>query len=93
MLAASETSINFYQTTRCNNPEDSHLEDEDLYGFSNKETRKSKIVNMVCAMRNFENTNKERLESNACKVGFHHMTDRHHECCHDTERRRRGWER
>jgi hypothetical protein len=21
----SETSVNFYQTTRCNNPEDSHL--------------------------------------------------------------------
>jgi hypothetical protein len=22
----SETSVNFYQTTRCNNPEDSHLQ-------------------------------------------------------------------
>jgi hypothetical protein len=23
----SETSVNFYQTTQCNNPEDSHLQD------------------------------------------------------------------
>jgi hypothetical protein len=23
--STSETSVNFYQTTRCNNPEDSHL--------------------------------------------------------------------
>jgi hypothetical protein len=25
--STSETSVNFYQTTRCNNPEDSHILD------------------------------------------------------------------
>jgi hypothetical protein len=24
-VSTSETSVNFYQSTRCNNPEDSHL--------------------------------------------------------------------
>jgi hypothetical protein len=24
-VSTSETSVNFYKTTRCNNPEDSHL--------------------------------------------------------------------
>jgi hypothetical protein len=28
VLAASETPVNFYQTTQCNNPEDSHVHDK-----------------------------------------------------------------
>jgi hypothetical protein len=56
------------------------LEQDDLQGFPNEEISKSKILDMVCAMRSFENINKdnveELLQSDACEVGFQHMTDR-----------------
>jgi hypothetical protein len=55
------------------------LEDEDLQGFHNEVISKSKILDMVCAMRSFENTNKnnteEWLQSDACESDFQHMTD------------------
>jgi hypothetical protein len=39
----------------------------------------SKILDMVCAMIRFENVNKynaeEWLQSDACELGFQHMTD------------------
>jgi hypothetical protein len=38
----------------------------DLQGFSNKEISKSEILDMVCAMRSFENINKEM--KNGCRV-------------------------
>jgi hypothetical protein len=66
------------------------LEDDDLQGFPNEEIRKSKILDM-CTMRSFENFNEEWLESDACEVGFQHLTDKHCQCCHKTEGRRRGW--
>jgi hypothetical protein len=34
-------------------------EDDDLQGFPNEEISKSKILDMVCAMRSFENINEE----------------------------------
>jgi hypothetical protein len=40
---------------------------------------KSKILDMVCAMRNFENINKEILKNSyrvMCAVGFQHMKNR-----------------
>jgi hypothetical protein len=39
------------------------LEDNDLQGFPNKEKSKSEIHDMVCAMRSFENVNKETLKN------------------------------
>jgi hypothetical protein len=39
------------------------LEEDDLQGFSNEEASKSKIFDMMCAMRSFENTNKETLKN------------------------------
>jgi hypothetical protein len=71
------------------------LEKDDLWGFPNKEISKSKTLDMVCAMRSFENINEETLKSDACEVGFQHMTDRHCQCCCETEgsrRRYEGWE-
>jgi hypothetical protein len=41
----------------------SDLEDDDLLGFPNKEISKSVILDMVCAMRSFENINKEMLKN------------------------------
>jgi hypothetical protein len=50
-----------------------------LQDFPNEEI-KSEILDMVCAMRSFENINKnndeEWLDSDACEVGFQRMTDR-----------------
>jgi hypothetical protein len=40
-----------------------YLEEDDLQGFRDEETRKSEILDMVCAMRSFENTNKETLKN------------------------------
>jgi hypothetical protein len=42
---------------------------------------KSEILDVVCAMRSFENINEEMfeewLQSGECGVGFQHQTDRH----------------
>jgi hypothetical protein len=47
-----------------------HLEDY-LQGFPNEEISKSEILNMVCAMRSFENVDKDNIEewlqSDACE--------------------------
>jgi hypothetical protein len=47
-------------------------------GFPNEETSKSEILDMKCAMRSFENINKDIIEgwlrNNACEVGFQLMT-------------------
>jgi hypothetical protein len=65
------------------------LEDVDLQIFPNKEIRKSKILDMVCAMRSFENINKDNTKelflSDECEVGFQQMTDRNCQCCYGTE--------
>jgi hypothetical protein len=58
-----------------------HLED-DLQGFPNEEISKSKILDMICAMKSFQNTdedNKEWLQSDACELGFQHMMNKN--CC------------
>jgi hypothetical protein len=39
------------------------LEEDDLKGFPNEETSKSEILDLVCGMRNFENTNEETLKN------------------------------
>jgi hypothetical protein len=66
-----------------------------LQGFPNEEISKSKILDMVCAVRSFENSNEDNVEewlqSDACEVGFQHTTDRHCQCCRETEQRRREW--
>jgi hypothetical protein len=49
-----------------------------LQGFSYAEINKYKILDMVCAMRSFENIdvyNEEWLKSDVCELGFQH-TDR-----------------
>jgi hypothetical protein len=55
------------------------IEGDDLQGFPNEEISKSKILDMVCAMRRFENIDKdiveELLQSDACELCFQHMTD------------------
>jgi hypothetical protein len=38
------------------------LEDDDLQGFPNEEINKFKILDMVCAMRSSENTDKDNVE-------------------------------
>jgi hypothetical protein len=47
-----------------------------LNSFSDEESSKPKILDMVCAMKSFENINKEVLkngqEGDACEVGFQH---------------------
>jgi hypothetical protein len=55
------------------------LDDDYLQGLPNEETSKSKILDMVCATRSFENIDEdnveEQLQSEACELGFQHMTD------------------
>jgi hypothetical protein len=62
-----------------------------LQGFPNEEINKSEILDMVWAMRSFENINednvKELLQSDSCEVRFQHMTDRQCQCCRKTERK------
>jgi hypothetical protein len=52
--------------------------EDDLQSFPNEEIGKSKILDMVCTMRSFENFNedniKEWLQSDVCELGFQHMT-------------------
>jgi hypothetical protein len=38
------------------------LEEDDLQGFPNKEISKSKIIDMVCTMRSFENIDKDNVK-------------------------------
>jgi hypothetical protein len=49
-----------------------------LQGFPNKEISKSKILDMVCAMKSCENVYvsdaEEWLQSNVCERVFQHMT-------------------
>jgi hypothetical protein len=49
-----------------------------LQGFPNEEI-KSKILDMVCAVRSFENTDEDNIEewlqTDAYELGFQHMTD------------------
>jgi hypothetical protein len=54
------------------------LEDGDLQGFPNEGISKSKILDIVYAMRSFENIdedNEEWLQSDACELDFQQMTD------------------
>jgi hypothetical protein len=54
--------------------------EDDLQGFPNKETSRSKILDTVCAMRCSENFDKIILKNgykmihDACELGFQHMT-------------------
>jgi hypothetical protein len=52
------------------------LPDLEEQGFPNKKISKSEILDMVCAMRSFENVD-EWLQSDVCELGFQHMTDTH----------------
>jgi hypothetical protein len=56
------------------------LKYDDLQGFPIEEISKSEVLDMVCAMRSFENVNEENteewLQSDACKLGYQHMTDK-----------------
>jgi hypothetical protein len=38
------------------------LEEDNLQGFPNEEINKSEILDMVCAMRSFENIDKNNIE-------------------------------
>jgi hypothetical protein len=75
-------------------------DDDDLQGFPNEETSKSKILDILCAMRSFENINKKKkkvkelLQSDVCVkwASSTRQTDRHCQCCRETEGRRREWE-
>jgi hypothetical protein len=53
--------------------------DNDLQGFPNEEISKSKVFDMVCATRSSENVAEDNVEewlqSDACELGFQHMTD------------------
>jgi hypothetical protein len=50
--------------------------EDDLQGIPNEEINKSKIPDMMYAMRNInENNIEELLQSDACEMGFQHMTD------------------
>jgi hypothetical protein len=40
----------------------SDLKDYDLQGFPNEEISKSKILDMVCAMRSFKNVDKDNID-------------------------------
>jgi hypothetical protein len=63
------SSVNLVRSRRELLPD---LEDDDFQGFPNEKISTSKIVDMVCAMRNFENTDEdnveELLQSDACEV-------------------------
>lgn len=54
-------------------------DDVDLLGFLNTGIGRFKILDMVCVMGSFLNVNKnnivEQLQSDACELGFQHMTD------------------
>jgi hypothetical protein len=61
--------------------------------LTKKSISKSKILDMVCAMRSFENINKDNkewLQSDECEVGCQHMTDRQTLSINETKGRRRG---
>jgi hypothetical protein len=49
-----------------------------MQGFPN-EISMSEILDMVYAMRHFENV-EIWLESDVCELGFQHTTDRHRHC-------------
>jgi hypothetical protein len=55
------------------------LEEDDFQGFPNKTITKSKISEMVYAMRSSENVNKDNakewLQSGKCEMGFQDLTD------------------
>jgi hypothetical protein len=55
-----------------------HDDEDDLQGFPNEEISKFEILYMVCAMRSFVNIDEgnfeEWLQSDACELGFQHMT-------------------
>jgi hypothetical protein len=66
----------------------SDLED-DLQGFSDKE----QVWNSwhgVCYEKFWKHQQRDiegRVQSDACEVvSFQHMTDRHYQCCHETDR-------
>jgi hypothetical protein len=70
------------------------LDDDDFRGFPNEEISKSKIPDMMCAMRSFEideDNTEEWLQSDACEADSQHMADRHCQCCCKTKGGRRGW--
>lgn len=56
------------------------LEAYDLQSFRNEEISKSKIRNILCAMRSFKNIGEDNSEewwkSDVCEVSFQHMTDK-----------------
>jgi hypothetical protein len=45
----------------------------------------------VRSFENIDEVNIEWLQSDACDVGFQHITDGHFQYCLETEARRRGW--
>jgi hypothetical protein len=53
--------------------------EDNFQGFPNKDINKSEILDMVCAVRSFENVNKDNVEewlqSDARELGFQHITD------------------
>jgi hypothetical protein len=53
----------------------------------------SEVLDMVYAMRGFENINEETKNGYRvmCEVGFQHLTDRQWGCCHETEGGGRVW--
>jgi hypothetical protein len=72
------------------------LKEDGLQGFPNEEVGKFEILDMECAMRSFENVNKDNVEewlqSDTCELGFQELTDTDIcQCCHETKGRRTGW--
>jgi hypothetical protein len=76
----SETSVNFYQTTRCNNPEDSHLHTR------RRENLKSHIVQFLTAVYNCPDsvvslcwsdsvTSTIYMRKNLCNTHTHYTTE------------------
>jgi hypothetical protein len=52
--------------------------EDDLHDFHMEEISKSKILDMVCDMKSYENTDEDNIEewlqSDGCQLGFQHMT-------------------
>jgi hypothetical protein len=67
------------------------LEDDDLQGFPKEEISKSEILDMVhvCyekfSKHQRSNDGEWLQQSDACEVGFQHMTDRHCQSCREIE--------
>jgi hypothetical protein len=66
------------------------LEEDNLQSFLNKEVSKSEILDMVCAMRNPEDADKDNaqdwLQSDVCELGHPaHNRHGHCQCCHKTK--------